>query len=158
VRRRVLIATAVAVGVGLALTATLGASAYWSARRNLTTTSLSTGELRVSAVWDTDGNFGPFYPGSAQDRTITVTSAGSAGTTLGWRLAVSSAGQPDYYTFQAWEGPCGTGTLIPTATVRAPGASVSVCVRYTLSTAAPAAAQSSTLTPTLTITATQAHP
>jgi hypothetical protein len=158
VRRRVLIAVSVAVGAALALTATLSASAYWSARSGLSTAPIATGDLRVDAVWDTDGDFGPLYPGTSQDRTLTVSSAGSSGTTLGWRLSVNSSGQPDFSTFQAWEGACGTGSPIPSGVVRAPGARVSVCIRYSLAPTAPPEAQSTVFRPSLTITATQAHP
>jgi hypothetical protein len=157
VRRRRLLVAAVA-GIAASLATAVGASAYWRAQANLSTGVITTGDLVVGASWAASDTFDPLYPGTSSDRILTVTSTGTAGTTLGWLLAVTSSGEPSYDTFQAWEGACDTGTPIPSTIVHPPGTVVSVCVRYSMSATAPTTAQGAAFTPTLTVTANQAHP
>ena len=124
----------------------------------------TTGNFSVTASWLGGTPAWPsLFPGArTPDTKIRVTQAGN-GTTLGWRVRVSSTVNPAFasdVTFQAWAGDCGTGVLIPAGGYPSTGhltqnTSVDVCVRYTLAALAPGTLQGKGLTPNITITGEQ---
>jgi len=155
----------VATGLLLgALVATAGAQALWSSSERLDDGVSVAGDLSVSATWPGGTPaWGPLFPGAAPaEATLHVASAG-AGTTLRWRLTVTSsvaANAVPYVQFTAWAGACGTGTTIPpggypAGSTLAPGAAVDVCVRYALAADAPGTLQGAALVPSITVTANQ---
>ena len=132
---------------------------------NLTQAGVTTtGNFSVTASWLGGTPAWPsLFPGArTPDTKIRVTQAGN-GTTLGWRVRVSSTVNPAFasdVTFQAWAGDCGTGVLIPAGGYPSTGhltqnTSVDVCVRYTLAALAPGTLQGKGLTPNITITGEQ---
>jgi hypothetical protein len=154
----------VIAGVLLALVlGASGAHALWQRTAALPAGVSTTGDLNVTAAW-VGGTpvWAPLFPGDRAEGTLRVTGTGAGGT-LRWRLQVAGAVAPafsSYTTFQAWQGACGTGTPIPAAgypsgTPLAVGASVDVCVRFTLATSAPGSLQGQSMSPTITVTAQQ---
>lgn len=162
--RRILLGIGAAI-VALALASTAGAHALWGEQRVLNAGVSTTGTFAVNAVWKTGAPVWPaLFPNArTPDATIVVTQTGN-GTTLGWRIRVSSTVSANFassVTFQAWAGACGTGTPIPAGGYPATGhlaqgASVELCVRYTLANDAPSTLQNLPLNPQITVTGEQA--
>ena len=152
------------VAIAVALTGAAGAQALWGVDRALQAGVTTTGNFSVTASWLGGTPAWPsLFPGArTPDTKVRVTQAGN-GTTLGWRIRVSSTVNPAFasdVTFQAWAGECGTGVLIPAGGYPSTGhltqnTSVDVCVRYTLAALAPGTLQGKGLTPNITITGEQ---
>ncbi|MGL3151370.1 hypothetical protein ACSS7Z_13535 [Microbacterium sp. A82] len=141
-----------AAGVLVALAAATGVSAYWQAQQELQGGLVASGDLTVSATWvGGTPNWTGLYPGQSVERSVAVVVA-PEGDNLKWTVNASSSNPNDAFTFQAWRGACGTGAALPATDSPE---TMSICVRYTLSSDAAAVAQGLTSTPTITITAEQ---
>lgn len=165
-RRILLTVGAAIVVVAAALTGAAGVHALWGVERSLQAGITTTGDFGVSATWVN----GPpaaatLFPGEhTPDATIRVAQSGS-GTTLGWRLNISSAVDDSelapYITFQAWVGACETGVSVPAGGYPATGhltqnTNVDLCVRHTLAENAPTSLQDAVFDPTITVLGEQA--
>lgn len=155
------LAAALVLGTGAA-----AAHASWSSTAALTAGPLASGSLDVSTQWGTDwSGWVPLYPGrSADSALLQVTETRAAGTTLRWRLTATPRVPADlspYVTAQVFVGACGSGILLPANGVYAPaggldpGATVTLCLRVTLSTNTPNERQGTAIDPLLVITADQ---
>lgn len=142
-----------------ALAASVGAHALWGRTVPLDDGIVSSGDFAVTAQWVDAPNWTPMFPGDAREATMRVTSSG-AGATLRWRLFVAGGvvALNPYAQFAAWQGACEAGTPIGAQgypTTLAPGATVDVCVRITLSATAPSSLQNASASPAIVVTGRQ---
>lgn len=149
----------VAAGVVLALAATTGVSAYWQAQHVVPVSSTRSGDLDIQVVWAGGTTWGAISPGTTISKRATITVVGS-GTTLSARLtgtATNAAAFAAHTTRTISLDDC-TGAPGPTLPAAghpssgglAPGATVTVCVRYTLAGTAPSTLQGQNLAPQIT--------
>ncbi|MGW8483480.1 hypothetical protein ACWGJP_10085 [Microbacterium sp. NPDC055903] len=163
--RRAFVGTA--AGVVLALAAATGVSAYWQASIEADVGIVRTGNLDIQVTWNGGTAWGTISPGGTVSKRATITVVGE-GTNLSTRLTATvtnaSAFTP-YITRSVRLDDCTSsqGAELPTAGYPAtgglsPGAQLTVCVRYTLSAAAPSTLQGQNLAPNVVFTLTQRAP
>jgi predicted ribosomally synthesized peptide with SipW-like signal peptide len=155
--RRVLVG--VAAGAVLALVATTGVSAYWQAQHVVAVPSTQSGDLDIQVAWAGGTTWGAIGPGTTISKRATITVVGS-GTTLRARLTGTATNAAAFtshvsrsISLDDCSGAAGTALPVdgyPSAGGLAPGATVTVCVRYTLSASAPATLQGQDLAPQVT--------
>lgn len=158
------IALGVAAGAVLAVVATSTVSANWAAQQRVAAASVSTGDLGITVDWQGGTTWPAIGPGGTISKrgTVTVTGRGD-NLRVGLTADVTNATAfTPYVTRSIRLDDCsGTpGTVLPTAGFPAsggltPGQQVTVCVRYTLATNAPASLQGQAFSPAVTLQLTQ---
>lgn len=116
-------------GVVATLATASGVSAYWHAQQTMNVGTVKSGDLNVTAAWVGDPpDWADLYPGSVAEADLAVSVTGT-GDNLEWTVDVTAQNLDPAFSFQAWEGSCGSETAMP-----ATGSpeQLTVCVRFTL--------------------------
>lgn len=151
------------LGVALALFAgALTANAFWGVQRDIPVSATTTGDLSVSATWNgAPPSWTDAMPGSSSTTATLRIVVGAKGDTLRWALKVQlgvASEFADWVTMTARAGDCSTGAMVPSTGAgyvppqggSAPGGTVDVCVRLSLSANAPSTLAGRQISPTVT--------
>jgi len=154
----------VVAGAVFALVAASGVSAFWTAQHVIPASDTASGNLDIQVAWDGGTAWAPIGPGTTISKRATITFVG-AGSTLRARLtgtATNATAFDPHVTRTISLDDC-TGVAgaalpsggYPATGSLAPGATVTVCVRYRLSATAPATLQGQNLAPNVVFGLTQ---
>lgn len=136
-----------AAGAFLVLAASVSAYAYWQATAVIPADSVTTGDLDLRVTWDGGTDWGSIGPGETVSKhaTIDVTMVGDnlsaqlhASATENQAFTPHIARAINLDDCSGTPGPAFPAGGYPDSGSLIPGASVSVCVRYTLAGDAPA--------------------
>ncbi|MDQ1130097.1 hypothetical protein [Microbacterium sp. SORGH_AS_0888] len=157
VRIGAVLGAALAVFAGAA-----AANALWGVQRGIPATATATGDLSVSAGWNGAApSWTNAMPGSSSTAATLRVVVEAKGDTLRWALKVQLGVAPeftDWVTMTARVGDCNTGAIVPSTGTGyvppqgglAPGATIDVCVRLSLSANAPSSLAGKEISPGVT--------